>query len=290
MTPMLKLKTPVSEADIWVKLENMHGSGSSKERICAAIIADAESRGLLRAGLSTLVEATSGNTGIGLSYLCAARGYAAALFMPENVEAEKKAIARVYGAGVFETPADKGIFGAMSEAKRFVSEMPEARFLVDQFSNPLNPETHERETAREITGQMRGGIDAFVMGVGTGGTITGIGREITKQFPDAKIVAVEPDASAVLSGGKAGKHSISGIGAGFIPDVLDTGVYDSIVTVTDEEARRGTERLARENGLLAGPSSGANYIAAQKVARELGPSAQVVTIVCDSGDRYPAGG
>jgi len=175
-------------------------------------------------------------------------------------------------------------------AREFVAEIPEERFFIDQFSNPLNPETHRLETAREILWQMErtgnGKIDAFVMGVGTGGTITGVGKEIKKVFKDSEVVAVEPHYSAVLSGRKAKNHSISGIGVGFIPDVLDTKCYDRIITVTDDEARQGIAKLARKNGIFAGPSSGANYFAAMKTAKELGSGKQIVTIVCDAGDRY----
>ncbi len=290
MTPLLKLKTPQSHASIWVKLENLTGSGSSKERICSAIISDAEKRGLLVPGKTTVTEATSGDTGIALSFLCAARGYEVALFMPEEKSNAKKAIAVAYGAKIFETPPDEGIPGAIKRAREFVSEKPKLRFLTNQFSNPLNPETHASITAREIifqaekTGDPK--IDGFVMGVGTGGTVTGVGAEIKKLFPSALVAAVEPANSAVLSGGKAGKHSISGIGAGFVPGVLDSSVYDSVITVTDEDALSGVRELARENGLFTGLSSGANYVAALKVAREIGAGGKVITIVCDSGDRY----
>ena len=285
-TPMLKLKTPATGAEIWVKMESMNRSGSSKERICAAIIEDAERRDLIRPGVSTIVEATSGNTGIALSYICASRNYGTVLFMPENVTEEKKSIARAYGAQISETPAEESVPGAVSRAGEFAAG-DKTRLFTDQFSNPLNPRTHALETAREIIEQMEI-IDAFVMGVGTGGTITGAGREIKKRFPGARVVAVEPAASAVLSGGKPGTHSISGIGTGFVPEVLDTDVYDEVRVITDKEAWSAARKLARANGLLAGPSSGANYAAAMAVAREMGRGARVVTIVCDSGDRYPA--
>ncbi|WP_462137409.1 PLP-dependent cysteine synthase family protein [Candidatus Mycalebacterium sp.] len=289
MTPLLKLKTPEGCAEIWAKLENLIGAGNSKERICSAIIADAEKRGILCAG-KTVVEATSGNTGVSLSLLCASKGYETVLFMPESVAPERKSPARVYGARIFETPANELMNGAVKRARAFAEENPDTHFFTDQFSNPLNPETHRRETAREIITQMKKTdapeIDAFIMGVGTGGTITGVGTEIKKNFPDTEIVAVEPALSAVLSGGKAGKHSIPGIGVGFVPDVLDTNSYDRVITVTEDEARSGVAELARNNGLFAGMSSGANYTAAMKVALELGAGKRAVTIICDSGDRY----
>lgn len=289
MTPILKLKTPETSAEIWVKLEHLNSSGSSKERICSAIVLEAEKRLLIRPGKTTVVEATSGNTGIALSFLCSARGCGTALFMPENVTAQKKAIARVYGATVFETPAGESIPGAIKRARDFAGSMPGERFFLDQFSNPLNPATHRETTAREIIAQIEktgsGGIDAFIMGVGTGGTITGVGLEIKKMFPGAQVVAVEPASCAVLSGGKAGGHAISGIGAGFVPEILDTGVYDSIIKVTDDEAGDGVRELARNNGIFAGLSSGANYIAAVQTARRLGPGKRAVTLICDSGDR-----
>ncbi len=292
MTPALKLKTPETYAEIWVKLENLNSSGSSKERICSAILSEAEKRGAVRRGKTVIVEATSGNTGIAVAFLCAAKGCGAALFMPEDAAPEKKAIIKAYGAEVFETPAGESIKGAIARAGEFAAQKPRERFFVDQFSNPLNPETHRKTTAREIVSLMEktgnGKIDAFIMGVGTGGTITGVGLETKKIFPDAEVVAVEPASSAVLSGGKPGGHAISGIGTGFIPDVLDTGVYDTIVAVTDDEARDGVRELARRNGLLAGISSGANYVAAVQTAKKLGPGKRTVTLACDSGDRYLA--
>ncbi len=291
MTPLLKLKTPEHSADVWAKLENLNPSGSSKERICSAIITEAESRGVLRPGKTTLVEATSGNTGIALAFLCAAKNYRAALFMPEGTGAEKKAVAKAYGAEIFEPPGGKTMTEVIRTAREFVRKMPDKRFFIDQFSNLLNPQTHRLETAREILSQMelagKAEINAFVMGVGTGGTITGVGREIRKAFPHSEVVAVEPHSSAVLSGKKTGKHSISGIGVGFIPDVLDTECYGRVITVTEEQARQGVMELARNNGIFAGLSSGANYFASMKTAEKLGPGKRTVTIVCDSGDRYP---
>ncbi len=290
MTPILKLKTTKKSADIWIKLENISNSGSSKERICSAIISDAENRGKLHPGKTTVVEATSGNTGIALSLVCVEKGYRTTLFMPENTAAEKKSLARLFGAEIVETPSDESLRGAIRRAGKFAAEMPDERFFANQFSNPLNPATHRTQTAREIIAQAKqkdtGAIDAFIMGVGTGGTITGVGLEIKNVFPNAEVVAVEPESSAVLSGGKPGKHSISGIGTGFIPDILDTGAYNRVVTVTDGEALKGVSELALNNGIFAGISSGANYVAALKMAEELGPEKQVFTIACDSGNRY----
>ena len=290
MTPLLKLKTAKTSAEIWAKLENLNGSGSSKERICRAIIKNAEKSGILRPGETTVVEATSGNTGVALAFLCAAKGYGTALFMPENTAAEKKAVAKAYGAEIFETRGKETMPEAIKTAREFVAEKPHKRFFIDQFSNPANPETHKLETASEILRQMgqtgNGRIDAFIMGVGTGGTITGVGTEIKKAFPYLEVAAVEPESCAVLSGGKAGKHSISGIGTGFVPDVLDTDCYDRIITVTDDEAREGVVELARNNGLFTGLSSGANYFAAMKLAKKLGTGRRAVTIACDSGDCY----
>ncbi len=291
MTPLLKLKTVGDSPEIWAKLENFNISGSSKERICRTILSEAEKRRDFRPDETVIVEATSGNTGIALCFICGEKGYGTALFMPESAAAGKKAMARACCAQVFETPAGESMSGAIKRAKEFVAQMPDRRFFVDQFSNPLNPRTHGKTTAREIIAQVEktgnGKIDAFVMGVGTGGTITGVGAEIKKKFPSAEVVAVEPAGSAVLSGGKPGKHAISGIGVGFVPAVLDTKVYDRVITVTDKEASDGVAELARNNGLLAGLSSGANYAAALKNAEKLGSGKLTVTLVCDSGDRYP---
>lgn len=273
------------DAEVCGKLEYFNPGGSVKDRIGAAMIGAAEAKGLIVRGESTIVEPTSGNTGIALAMICAARNYRLILTMPEGMSRERAKLLRAYGAEVMETPSMGGMDESVSLAARIAEER--GAFMPQQFSNPANPEAHFRTTGPEIWGDTHGEISAFVCGVGTGGTITGVSRFLKEQGSDAKIVAVEPATSRVLSGGKPGPHRIQGIGAGFVPDVLETELIDEYLPVTDEDAVETAHRLAREEGILCGISAGANVHAALELAgRPEFAGGRVVTVICDSGDRY----
>ncbi len=285
-TPLLKLQR-ISEnghAQILCKLEFYNPGGSVKDRIALAMIEDAEKRGVLKAG-GTLVEPTSGNTGIGLAMVCAQRGYKLILVMPEDMSQERRVLLKAYGAELVLTPARGLMTEALKKAKEIKDQNPHY-FMPEQFANRANPEAHKKSTAPEIEKDTEGKFDVFVAGIGTGGTITGVGEYFKEKRPKVKIIGVEPTASAVLSGGKPGVHRIQGIGAGFIPTVLNRSVLDEVITIEDKEAFAMTKRLAREEGLLLGISSGANVAAALKIAKKFGPEARIVTICCDMGERY----
>ena len=285
-TPLVRLSRIVEPraATILAKLELLNPGGSVKDRICLAMIEEAEAKGGLKPG-STVVEPTSGNTGIGLAMVCAVKGYKVVLTMPETMSAERIQILKSFGAEVILTPAGEGMIGAVKRAEAIVKETPGA-FMPQQFVNPANPEAHRRTTAQEILRSTDGELDAFVAGVGTGGTITGVGEVLKRKNPQIKIVAVEPKSSPVLSGGKPGPHMIQGIGAGFVPQVLNRAVIDDIIQVSDEQAYEAAKRLAREEGLFVGISAGAACWASLKVARDLGAGKTVVTIFPDTGERY----
>ncbi len=284
-TPLVQLVTiPDSKgAKVLAKLESQNPSGSVKDRPAHAMILAAEASGALKPG-SAIVEATSGNTGISLAMLAAVRGHRCILVMPEDMSSARQSILRAYGADMVLTPAHDGMRGAVEEAERIARA--EGAWMPRQFDNPENPRVHERTTAAEIHEATGGRVDAFVAGVGTGGTLTGVARGLRGREVQLEVHAVEPRASAVLSGGRPGLHAIQGLGAGFLPDVLDRSQIDNIITVSDPEAERMASRLSREEGIYAGPSSGANVHAAVKVAAELSPEQCVVTIVCDTGERY----
>ncbi len=285
-TPLVRLNR-VSDgqgAQIFAKVEFFNPGGSVKDRICLSMIEAAERDGQLHPG-GTLVEPTSGNTGIGLALVAAVRGYKLVLVMPESMSMERASLLSSYGAQLVLTPAWEGMRGAIKEAEAILEQNP-GYFMPNQFSNPANPEAHRRTTGPEILEALGGRIDAFVAGVGTGGTITGVGEILKAKNPKTMIVAVEPAASAVLSGGEPGPHKIQGIGAGFIPQVLNRNIIDRVITVTDDDAYKMAKQLARQEGLLVGISSGANALAAQQIARELGPGKTVVTILPDTGERY----
>ncbi len=284
-TPVVKLNSLTSpySAEVWAKLESMNPGGSVKDRICLSMIEAAEKEGRLHPG-DTIIEPTSGNTGIGLALVAAVKGYKLILTMPDTMSEERRSLLTAYGATLVLTPDTKGMHGAIRKAEEIVSENPHY-FMPQQFRNPANPEIHRRTTARELLKQFSR-IDAFVAGVGTGGTITGVGEVLREKMPGIKIYAVEPQASPVLSGGEPGYHKIQGIGAGFIPEVLNPKVYDEVITISDEEAILYTRRLAREEGILVGVSSGANCAAALKVAQKMGKGKIVVTVFCDTGERY----
>jgi cysteine synthase len=270
---------------VCAKLEYFNPGGSVKDRIGVAMIDAAEEAGQIERGSSVIVEPTSGNTGIALAMVCAARGYELILTLPEGMSRERAKLLRVYGAEVRETPS----LGGMGEAIALAEAIREQRkaFMPQQFSNPANPEAHRRTTAEEIWRDTDGEVGAFVAGVGTGGTITGVGRMLRERSPDSLIVAVEPESSPVLSGGAPGPHKIQGIGAGYVPEVLDRSVIDETITVSDEDALETARLVARKEGILAGISAGANIKAALEVAaRPEMAGKRVVTIVCDSGERY----
>lgn len=271
----------VASGRVIAKVEGQNPSGSVKDRPALAMIEAAEAEGAVQAG-SVIIEATSGNTGIALAMICAVRGYRCVLVMPDNMSVERRTILRAYGAEIVLTAAEEGMVAAVAEAEAIAARTPGA-FIPRQFENLANPEAHARATAREILGQVPD-LAAFVAGVGTGGTLTGVGRVLRAERPDAKVIAVEPARSAVLSGGAPALHAIQGIGAGFVPSILDRSVVDEIITVSDVAAETMTRRLAKEEGLLVGTSSGANVHAACIVAARVdGP---VVTMLCDSGERY----
>lgn len=285
-TPLVRLnRLPNNKgAEVWVKLESFNPGSSVKDRIALNMIEDAEKKGLLSPG-TVIIEPTSGNTGIGLAMVAAAKGYKLILVMPETMSIERRKLLAAFGAEFVLTPGAEGMKGAINKAKELLAENPKY-FMPQQFENPANPEVHRLTTAREIIQQINGKISAFVAGVGTGGTVTGVGELLKKEIPGVKIIAVEPDASAVLSGRNSAPHKIQGIGAGFVPDVLNLDLIDKIVTVTDEEAFDTARRMAKEEGLLVGVSSGAAVYAALKIAQELSPEDKVVTIAPDTGERY----
>ena len=285
-TPLVRLGrlSPARGAEVCGKLERNNAAGSVKDRPALYMIEAAEEAEQLVPG-AVIVEATSGNTGISLAAMAAVKGYRCVLVMPEDMSVSRRQIQRAYGAEVVLTPAQDGMAGAVERATRILEET-EGAFMPSQFENPANPRSHQETTAEEIWKATGGHVDAFVTGVGTGGTITGVARFLRERLPAVKIVAVEPRASAVLSGGRPGLHGIQGLGAGFVPTVLERDLIDEVITVTDLAADRMTRRLAKEEGLLLGPSSGANVHASVEVAKRLSPGQRVVTILCDGGERY----
>ena len=285
-TPLVRLNrlSPEGSATIYAKVESFNPGGSVKDRICLNMINEAERQGRLKPG-STVVEPTSGNTGIGLALICAVRGYKLILVMPESMSMERASLLSSYGAQLVLTAAWEGMKGSIKEAESIVGQNP-SYFMPDQFSNPANPAMHRRTTAVEIWDALNGKIDAFVAAVGTGGTITGCGEVFKERNPRVQVIAVEPAGSPVLSGGDPGPHKIQGIGAGFIPKVLNRSILDRVITVTDDEAYQTAKLLAKKEGLLVGISAGANVFAAQKVAEQLGPGKNVVTVLPDTGERY----
>ena len=285
-TPLVRLNrlTKPGSATIYAKVESFNPGGSIKDRICLNMINEAERLGKLKPG-GTIVEPTSGNTGIGLALVAAVRGYKLILIMPESMSMERASLLSSYGAQLVLTAAWEGMKGSIKEAESIVAQNP-SYYMPDQFSNPANPAMHRKTTGPEIVDALDGRVDAFVAAVGTGGTITGCGEVIKERNPAAKIVAVEPAGSPVLSGGDPGPHKIQGIGAGFVPKVLNRTLLDRVITVTDDEAYQTAKLLAKKEGLLVGISAGANVFAAQKIAEELGPGKNVVTILCDTGERY----
>lgn len=284
-TPIVKLNRIVESdsADIYLKLEFMNPGSSVKDRIALAMIEDAEKKGLLKEG-DTIIEPTSGNTGIGLAMVAAAKGYKAILVMPETMSIERRNLLRAYGAELVLTPGPEGMGGAIRKATELAKE--NGYFIPQQFKNQSNPEIHRLTTGPEIVEQMGDQLDAFIAGIGTGGTITGAGEVLKEAYKDIKIYAVEPADSPVLSGGKPGPHKIQGIGAGFIPETLDVEVYDEIVQVKTEQAFEYARRVAKEEGILVGISSGAVIYAATEIAKKLDKGKKVLVIIPSNGERY----
>jgi cysteine synthase A len=286
-TPLVKLNR-ISEglgAMVAVKLESRNPLSSVKDRIGVAMVEAAEKKGLIKPG-STLIEPTSGNTGIALAFVAAAKGYKLILTMPESMSLERRRLLQVLGAELVLTPAEKGMPGAIAAAEKLVEENPDAMML-QQFDNPANPEIHRKTTAEEIWKDTDGAVDVFVAGVGTGGTFTGVASALKLKKPELKAVAVEPEKSPVISGGKPGAHKIQGIGAGFIPNNLDTSLIDDIIQINGEQAGAMARRLAREEGILCGISAGGNVHAAVELAKRPENAGKlIVTVICDTGERY----
>ena len=285
-TPLVRLErvTPAGHAEVLGKLESVNPGGSVKDRIALAMIEDAETRGVLKPG-GTIVEPTSGNTGIGLAMVAAAKGYKLILTMPDDYSLERRKLVQRYGAQLILTPAIEGMTGAVIAAEELVAKN-QNYYMPQQFNNPANPEAHRRTTAEEILRDTDGRLDAFVAGVGTGGTITGVGEVLKQRLPNVLVVAVEPSRSPVLAGGKPGLHGIQGIGASFVPSVLNRDVYDELIAVKDEDAIGMAKQITLKEGLLVGISSGANVHASLLIAKRLGEGKRVVTVLPDTGERY----
>ncbi|HEY2747220.1 MAG TPA: cysteine synthase A [Polyangia bacterium] len=295
-TPLVRLRRLPTElagpnaAEVWVKCEQFNPGGSVKDRIALAMIEDAEAKGRITPGQSVIVEPTSGNTGIGLALVCAVKGYRLVLTMPESMSLERRSLLKAYGAELILTPAERTMEGAVTRAEELCKKNKN-HFMPQQFNNPANPEVHRRTTAKELIAQLGelsngGGCDAFVAGVGTGGTITGVGEVFRDKYPGVQIIAVEPATSAVLSGGPVGPHKIQGIGAGFVPTILNRAVFHEVLKVSDRDAYETKVKLAKDEGLLVGISSGCNAFAACQVAKKLGAGKRVVTVMADTGERY----
>lgn len=288
-TPLVRLNriVPEGSAEVFVKLEYQNPGSSVKDRIAISIVEEAEKEGKLKPG-DTIIEATSGNTGIGLAMVAAAKGYKSVIVMPETMSMERRNLLRAYGAELVLTPGAEGMNGAVKKAEELLKENP-SYFMADQFKNKANVKIHRETTGPEIVEAIQsvgGTLDAFIAGIGTGGTITGTGEVLKEAFPDIKIVAVEPSASPILAGGKPGPHKIQGIGANFIPEILDQEIYDEIIHIENDDAFETARQVAKEEGILSGISSGAAIRAGLQVAKQLGAGKRVVVIVPSNGERY----
>lgn len=283
-TPIVKLNhTNEDSADIYVKLEYFNPASSVKDRIALAMVEHAEKEGKIKPG-DTIIEPTSGNTGIGLALVAAAKGYKLVVVMPDTMSQERRNLLRAYGTELHLTPGANGMKGAIEKAEELSEEY--GYFMPQQFTNEANPAVHAQTTGKEIIKQMSEGLDGFISGIGTGGTITGAGRVLKEHFKDIQLYAIEPEDSPVLSGGSPGPHKIQGIGAGFVPEVLDTDLYDGVIKITNDDAFNAARKTAKEEGILSGTSSGAAIAAAYKVAKQLGKGKKVLAILPDSGERY----
>lgn len=285
-TPIVKLSNMTTDemAQVYVKLESFNPGGSVKDRIALRMIEDAEKNGELKPGME-IIEPTSGNTGIGLAMVGAAKGYPVTLVMPETMSVERRKLMQAYGAKLVLTPGPDGMKGAIAKAEALAKE--KGGFVPEQFDNPSNPKVHEETTAKEIVNVFEtNGLDAFVAGVGTGGTITGVGNELKRMYSDIKIYAVEPVESPVLEGGQPAPHKIQGIGAGFVPSILNTNIYDEVLAVKGSDAMETAREIAKKEGILVGISSGAALFAALKVAKEMTPEQKVLVLLPDNGERY----
>ncbi|HLR42752.1 MAG TPA: cysteine synthase A [Pseudogracilibacillus sp.] len=283
-TPVVKLKqVDENSADVYVKLEFFNPGSSVKDRIALAMIEQAEADGVIKPG-DTLVEPTSGNTGIGLALVAAAKGYKLAVVMPDTMSQERRNLLKAFGAKLYLTPGANGMKGAIEKAEQLKDE--HGYFMPQQFKNEANPVIHAKTTGQEIVKQFPDGLDAFISGIGTGGTISGAGKVLRENYDDVKIYAVEPEDSPVLSGGSPGPHKIQGIGAGFVPDVLNTDIYDEVIKVANEEAFEAARTTAQTEGILGGISAGAAIAAAKQVAVKLGKGKKVLAILPDNGERY----
>lgn len=284
-TPIVKLNRTVDEnsADVYVKLEYFNPGSSVKDRIALSMVEQAEADGIIKPG-DTIVEPTSGNTGIGLALVAAAKGYKLAVVMPDTMSQERRNLLRAYGAELYLTPGAKGMKGAIAKAEELKAE--HGYFMPQQFQNEANPKVHAETTGQEIVKQMSDGVDAFISGIGTGGTITGAGKVLKEHFDAVKVYAVEPVDSPVLSGGDPGPHKIQGIGAGFVPEVLDTAIYDDVIQISNEEAFVASREAAQKEGILGGISAGAAIAAAKQVAKQLGKGKKVLAVLPDNGERY----
>ena len=285
-TPIVKLKNMTTDemAQIYVKLESFNPGGSVKDRIALRMIEDAEKNGKLKPGMM-IIEPTSGNTGIGLAMVGAAKGYPVTLVMPETMSIERRKLMQAYGANLVLTPGADGMKGAIAEANRLAEEKD--GFVPAQFDNPANPKVHDETTAKEIVNAFeKNGLDAFVAGVGTGGTITGVGNELKRMYSNIKIYAVEPEESPVLEGGQSGPHKIQGIGAGFVPSILNINIYDEVLPVKSNDAMETAREIAKKEGILVGISSGAALFAAIEVAKKMTSDQKVLVLLPDNGERY----
>ncbi|HOV71224.1 MAG TPA: cysteine synthase A [Dysgonamonadaceae bacterium] len=283
-TPHIRLNRLFPKQEVWLKLEKQNPGGSLKDRIALAMIEDAEKQGILKAG-ATIIEPTSGNTGVGLSLVGALKGYKVMIVMPESMSIERRKLIALYGSELVLTPREKGMSGAIEKAEELQREIP-GSWIPQQFKNPSNPAIHAATTAQEILNDFQEGLDYLITGIGTGGHITGVGKELKKNFPSLQVIGVEPADSAVISGGKAGPHAIQGIGAGFIPATLDLTVLDGVIRITKEEAFEYARRLARQEGILGGISTGASLAAIAKKIPELEGNKRILTFNYDTGERY----
>ena len=283
-TPIVRLSKIFPNHNVWIKVEKFNPGGSIKDRIALAMIEKAEKDGVINKD-TTIIEPTSGNTGVGLAMVCAVKGYKLIVVMPESMSIERRKLMSAYGASFVLTPKEKGTNGAVEKGKELVAEISNA-WMPQQFENTANTEIHRQTTAQEILNDFPEGINYLITGIGTGGHITGVGEILKEKFPNTKVFAVEPTLSPVLSGGQAGAHPLQGIGAGFVPSILNTNIYDEIVQVEKEEAFEFTKRLAREEGILAGISTGASLSAIAKKLSDIEQNATILTVNYDSGDRY----